>query len=249
MEWKISKTNSLGVEDLRSQFLAENNFQFIHNKCHEYGWADVYLFASGNQSLGYGAVWGKYRREDRDCIFEFYLKPPFREFADEIFNGLITISKPQWIECQSNDLLLSSLFFGNAVDIHAEAVLFAECYTSSLRLSGTSFRKNSAPDHPAGSGEYVLEHNGEAVASGGFLMNYNFPYADIYMDVKEDFRKQGFGSFIIQELKKEIYHAGRVPAARCNIRNLASKRALLKAGFTICGLLLAGKAGTMENGS
>jgi RimJ/RimL family protein N-acetyltransferase len=41
-------------------------------------------------------------------------------------------------------------------------------------------------------------------------------------------------------LKKEIYRMGRVPAARCNISNRASKATLLKAGFTPCGFRLKG---------
>ena len=72
------------------------------------------------------------------------------------------------------------------------------------------------------------------------MLNYNIPYADIYYEVKENFRQKGFGSLIVQELKKEIYLMGRVPAARCNIRNRASKANLLKAGFRVCGFILKG---------
>ncbi|HEY8896859.1 MAG TPA: GNAT family N-acetyltransferase, partial [Niastella sp.] len=70
---------------------------------------------------------------------------------------------------------------------------------------------------------------------------YNFPYADIYMDVKENCRQQGLGSLIVQELKKEIYRIGRVPAARCGISNNASKATLIKAGLRPCGFRLKGE--------
>ena len=72
------------------------------------------------------------------------------------------------------------------------------------------------------------------------MLNYNIPYADIYMEVKEEFRRHGFGALMVQELKKEIYLLGRLPAARCNINNLASKGSILKAGFKICGYRLVG---------
>jgi predicted GNAT family acetyltransferase len=72
------------------------------------------------------------------------------------------------------------------------------------------------------------------------MLNYNFPYADIYMDVKENYRKKGFGSLMVQELKKEIYCMGRVPAARCNVSNYASKSTLIRAGFIPCGHRLKG---------
>jgi RimJ/RimL family protein N-acetyltransferase len=79
------------------------------------------------------------------------------------------------------------------------------------------------------------------MATGGFMLNYNHPFADIYMDVKEEFRQRGLGSLMVQELKKEIYKAHRVPAARCNIKNTISRATLIKAGFRLCGYLLEGK--------
>jgi hypothetical protein len=73
-----------------------------------------------------------------------------------------------------------------------------------------------------------LEHTGQIVASGGYVRNYNFPYIDMYYEVKEDHRKKGFGSLFTQELKREAYRLKRVPAARCNVKNNASKATLLK---------------------
>ena len=61
------------------------------------------------------------------------------------------------------------------------------------------------------------------------------------MEVKEGHRGKGMGSYILQEIKKECYLAGRIPAARCNIKNAASKATLLKAGFKVCGYMLIGE--------
>ena len=41
---------------------------------------------------------------------------------------------------------------------------------------------------------------------------------DLYTEVREDCCGRGFGSFLLLELKKECYLAGRVPAARCDLR-------------------------------
>ena len=73
------------------------------------------------------------------------------------------------------------------------------------------------------------------------MLNYNFPYADIYMEVKENYRGRGYCGLIVQELKKLVYAQGRVPAARCNIKNQLSKSCLQKAGFKPCGFLLKGE--------
>jgi GNAT superfamily N-acetyltransferase len=61
------------------------------------------------------------------------------------------------------------------------------------------------------------------------------------MEVHQDFRRQGIGSFILQEIKKECYRAGRVPAARCNLSNDASKATLIRAGLAIAGNMITGE--------
>ncbi|MEJ0028860.1 MAG: hypothetical protein WDO15_00045 [Bacteroidota bacterium] len=58
-----------------------------------YGWADTWLFTKGGSVAGYGAVWGKDKREDRDSIMEFYLEPAFRKDAHEIFANLIEVTR------------------------------------------------------------------------------------------------------------------------------------------------------------
>jgi RimJ/RimL family protein N-acetyltransferase len=241
MEIKIIKIELEEIRAFRILFLHENGFQFIHNKCHDYGWADTYLFLLDGIKVGYGAIWGQSKREDRDAIFEFYVIKPFRKFSNFIFPELYSIPGVTCIECQSNDLLLSSMLYEYSQNINAEAILFEDHFQTNFEIPGVSFRKVPAGDNPGhDSGEYILERNGEVVATGGFMLNYNIPYADIYYEVKENFRQKGFGSLIVQELKKEIYLKGRIPAARCNISNLASKANLLKAGFGICGFMLKG---------
>ena len=90
-------------------------------------------------------------------------------------------------------------------------------------------------------GDYVIELNNEVVATGGFLLHYNMPFADLYMEVKKEHRRKGLGSFVIQEIKKQCYLAGRVPAARTGMDNIASRATLIKAGLTIAGFILLGE--------
>lgn len=241
METKIVKTGLAEIKELRVLFLQENNFQFIYNKCHDYGWADTYLFMIKGEKAGYGAVWGQSRREDRDAIFEFYLVPSYRKFAEIIFSKFQEASGAIYIECQSNDWLLSSMLYEFCENINAEAILFEDGFQSNLTIPATVFRQKTAEDKTSDDmGDYLLLQNGEIVADGGLMLNYNIPFADVYMKVNENFRQQGFGSLIVQELKKEAYLMGRVPAARCNIRNHISKSTLQKAGFKVCGFIVLG---------
>ncbi len=248
MKFNVRKIELPAILPLRQLFLQECNFQIRYNACHERGWTDSYLLTSGESPVGYGAIKGQ-EIADRDTIFEFYLIPPFRKYAGEFFLELIAASGARFIECQSNDFLLTSMLYEFAQNINSEVVLFADQAVTTHTIPGVVFRRRTENDmifehklEPAG--EYVLEWNGEIVTTGGFMLHYNMPFADLYMEVKESFRRKGLGSFILQELKQACYLAGRVPAARCNIQNKASRAALLKAGLRVCGFMLKGKIKT-----
>ncbi|MDR3714462.1 MAG: GNAT family N-acetyltransferase [Puia sp.] len=237
MEAEIHKVPLHEIQDLRDLSLRENNFQFVHDKCHGAGWADTYLFSMANEPVGYGSVWGKDDRKARDTIFEFYLLRSYRKFANMIFPKFRIISGAGFMECQTNNKLQSEMVFAYTRNIYAEAILFEDGFQTGLSIPGTSFKKHADGNGP----EYVLEQAGQIVASGGYVRNYNFPYIDMYYEVGEDYRRKGFGSLFTQELKKEAYRLKRVPAARCNVKNDASKATLLRAGMKVCGHMLIGE--------
>jgi len=238
MEAEVHKVPLHEIQDLRDLSLRENNFQFVHDKCHGAGWADTYIFSMGKDTAGYGSVWGKDDRKARDTIFEFYLLKSYRKFAQIIFPEFRVISGVDFLECQTNNMLQSEMMFEYARNIYAEAILFEDSFQTEISIPDTSFKRNSSNNEGP---EYVLEHAGQIVASGGYVRNYNFPYIDMYYEVKEDHRKKGFGSLFTQELKREAYRLKRVPAARCNIKNNASKATLLRAGMKVCGHMLIGE--------
>lgn len=237
----IIKTDLESIHPFRVMFLHENNFQFVCDKCHYYGWSSDYLFKINDTIIGYGCVWGTDKREDRDTIFEFFLLPPYRNIATPVFKAFIAATNAIYIECQSNDLFFSSMCYEFSAQIVPEALLFEERVETHLHIDGVTLGRKAYDDsNPAHHGGFFLEYNGEEVAEGGHLSNYNKPYSDIYMDVKEGHRGKGYGSLIVQELKKDVYKIGRVPAARCGTNNAASKATLLKAGFKVCGARLKG---------
>lgn len=237
----IIETNLESIQPFRVMFLHENNFQFVCDKCHYYGWSTDYLFKIEDIVIGYGCVWGTDNREDRDTIFEFFLLPPYRNIATHVFKMFVVATKAIYIECQSNDRLLSSMCYEFSSQIVPEALLFEEHVETHLHIGGVTFDRKPYDDSTtADHGGFFLSFNGEVVAEGGHLSNYNKPYSDIYMEVKEGHRGKGYGVLLVQELKKAVYQFGRVPAARCNPANEASKATLLKAGFSVCGARLKG---------
>ena len=230
---------------LRDLFLQENKIQIRYNARHERGWTDSYHLTIDGILVGYGAIAGKNNFTDRDALFEFFVIPTYRHLSSALFAELLKASHPKYIECQSNLFLLSSMLFEFSKNISSDVILFADSVITQLSFPDRIFRRLHIADvipkqKRASVGEYILVKDGEIIATGGFLLHYNLPYADIYMEVYAPHRRKGYGSFIVQELKKACYAAGRIPAARCNINNPNSKSTLIKAGFVPCGYMLTG---------
>jgi GNAT superfamily N-acetyltransferase len=245
MTLKAFKTELPEILALRNLFLQENNFQLRYNACHERGWTDSYMLTLQGERIGYGAVRGQEKHSDRDTIFEFYLLPSYRDIISLGFDELLRCSKASWIECQSNDKILTPLLFEFGQNINSPVILFEDNIKTTMRLEHLVFRKRKQGDlmfkhQVEPMGDYVLARGDEILATGGFLLHYNKPFADLYMEVREDWRRQGLGSLLIQEVKRECYLAGRVPAARCNMENMASRATLLKGGLRIAGYMLLG---------
>ena len=159
---------------------------------------------------------------DRDALFELYLEKPYRKFSSEIFHALKASARFTYIETQSNEAFLTSLLYEFGRDIYSDVILFEAGPPTQMEMPDLLFRKRRSQEVVFGHANqdpasYVLEKEGEVVADGGFLPHYNEPFADLYMEVREDKRRQGYGSFIIQKLQKVCYAAERIPAARCNL--------------------------------
>jgi GNAT superfamily N-acetyltransferase len=242
------KSELQNIQPLRALFLQETNFQIRYNACHERGWTDSYLLTIDGTEVGYASIKGQ-KIPARDSVFEFFVIPAFRKLASLLFSQLLAASRARYIECQSNDVLLTSMLYEFARNINANVVLFEDHAVTHHAIPGAVVRRRRDSDllfdhkvEPAG--DYVLARKREIVATGGFMLHYNRPFADLYMEVREDCRGRGFGSFLLQELKKECYLAGRVPAARCDLRNTASRETLIKAGLRPCGFMLIGPIAT-----
>jgi GNAT superfamily N-acetyltransferase len=233
------------INYLRALYLQETNFQIRFDSCHWRGWSDEYLLMLDGVAVGYGSIKGKDDLKGRDTVFEFYVVPPFRTRSRELFTALLASSHATHIECQSNDRILSPLLSECARDINSHVVLFEDHVVTHLEIPGAVARRRREDDKPFDHtheplGDFVVEVDREIVATGGFLTHYNPPFADLYMEVREDRRRRGFGTLVLQEAKKACYLAGRIPAARTNINNLASRATLTKAGLRVSGFILIG---------
>jgi GNAT superfamily N-acetyltransferase len=234
------------LAQMRELYRREMNCQIIHDSFARRGLSDPYVARIDGAIAGYVAVSNKY---DKGRLNEFYLLPEYRGSVAEIFRELLVTSGATHIEAQTNALLLDTMIRQFGTNIFTEKILFDEGTTTHMPTPcGGVFRKRTEAD---GRGQFeqegealadwIVEANGEIVAAGGFLTHYNPPYGDVFMEVAESARRQGFGSYIVQEIKTVCYQAGKKPAARCNVANIASRKTLEKAGMRVCGELLVGE--------
>lgn len=246
MPIEIRRVDLTEIQYLRQLFLQENNVQIRYHACHERGWSDCWLILADGIPAGYGSVKGRDDLIDRDAIFEFYLLPERRMQADDYFTELVRVSRAAWVESQTNVPLLTGLAMRHAGQISGGPILFADHFVSRLHQPDLRLRRREKDEavyglHDRDLGDFVVEKDEQAVASGGFLLHYNLPFADLHMAVAEGHRRHGYGSWLVQELKRECYRAGRVPAARCQPGNLASRRTLLAAGMRENGRMITGQ--------
>ena len=238
------------ILSMRQQHLAEMNCQIRYNACHERGWTDSWLLFANDQLAGYGSIKGR-EIKDRDSVFEFFVLEPHRKYSREMFCELVNKACAQFVECQSNDRALTNLLLEFSSSVSADVVLFEDHVATELQFPGGTVRPRREGEavfehHVEPDGDYVLDVGSEVIATGGFMLHYNKPFADLYMEVREDRRKRGAGSFLLQEVKKACYSVGRVPAARTGINNLASRATLTKAGLRPCGFMLIGALDRMR---
>jgi GNAT superfamily N-acetyltransferase len=231
---------------LRDLYRHEMKCQTVLDSWHGRGWTDSYVLRADGRIAGYGLV-GGVRAENKEIVTEFYVLPHLRDRALPLFRRFAEVSRAKSIEVQTNDTLLSFMLYDCAEKIDSRLIPFHEGVTTTLFLQGVIFRRVDEGDRERivsqgldADAEWMLEADATAIATGGLLCHYNVPYGDIFMGVAEPPRRRGFGSYLIQELKKVCYESGRIPAARCNVSNLASRATLQRAGMIPCARVLTG---------
>jgi GNAT superfamily N-acetyltransferase len=234
------------IADMREEYRREMACQIVHNSWHARGFTTSYLLRLDGEVAGYGSVGGA-PRDPKDTLKEFYLHPRFRGSALAIFRELIDASGARMIEAQTNDALLLLMLLDCTVEVSSPTILFADGLTTRLDAAGSVFRRLSDAEREGAfphthedAGEYGLVREGEIVATGGLTFHYNPPYADLYMEVAAPHQRNGFGSYLVQELKRVCYELGCIPAARCGDGNAASRLTLQRAGMFPCGRIVQG---------
>ncbi len=230
------------IEDLRRSHRAEAGCQIVRDSILPRGLAQPFLLDLEGERVGYAGVWTEHFP---GRVMEFYLVPAARPHGDVFCRALLKTSGAVAMEAQTNLPLIHGLLLRFARDLQVEKLLFEEGPTpfdgELAPAPGVHFRSRREDDEGP-EGQWVLEReaNGLVVAAGGFMMHYNPPYCDIYMEVIVEERLRGDGGYIVQELRREARAQGLIPAARCDPVNKGSRGALRKGGLVECGRIVTG---------
>ena len=232
---------------LRNEYREEMRCQIIHDSIHQRpGWTQEYALDLDGMLAGYGsvAIGGPWKEEH--VLYEFYVSNENRQRIFDLFAALQKECGARKVETQTNDPFLSVMTYTFSQTVRADAILFEDQCETRLAQDATIFRARDERDveellgleldDTAG---WVITQDGEIAGAGGVLYHYNPPYGDVYMKIAERFRGKGLGAFLVQELKRACRAAGKTPAARCNVNNVASRKTLQKAGFVPCGNLIS----------
>jgi hypothetical protein len=236
------------VLPLRVRYRQEMNCQIVHDSIHRRdGWTVTYILNVDGVTAGFGSIALAGPWKDKPSIFEFYVLPEHRAHSFELFEALLTASNARFMEIQSSDILLAVMLHTYARDIWSEKIVFRDAITTALPANGVTVQQLTSDQETwnaiaqrQGGAEYQLVLDGATVATGGLMFHYNVPYADIYMETVERFRLHGFGSYLVQELKRCAYALGSIPCARSNPGNVASRETLQKAGLVPFAHILNG---------
>ena len=232
---------------MREAYRAAMGCQVVHDSFHERGFTDSWLLKVDGEVVGYASVAGD-PHPPRETLKELYVVPKHRRALLPLVRTLITVARPRWIEAQTNDPFLREALFDAAATVTTNRVLFDDGGTTRLAAPGVRLRQISTEERSSvfehtlvPVGDWVLDRDGQVVATGGLLFHYNPPFGDIHMEVAAPYRRRGYGAYLVQELKRICYAMDRVPAARCNVENVASRRTLERAGMVVCGHIVRGE--------
>ena len=236
------------VLPLRTRYRQEMNCQIVKDSIHtRAGWAMTYALGLDDTLVGFGTVAIAGPWTGKPTILEFYVLQEHRAHAFDLFEAFVDASGARLMEIQSNDALPAMMLHTYARDIVSEAVVFRDGFTTALQAHGAVLQPVTSDEEVRaaiaerqGGPEFLLHVDGKPAGKGGILFHYNPPYGDVYMDIEESFRGRGFGSYLVQELKRQAYQIGAIPAARCNRDNRPSRKTLQKAGFVPYAHILNG---------
>jgi RimJ/RimL family protein N-acetyltransferase len=187
-------------------------------------------------------------------LVEYYVRPSYFVHVDTIFGVILMERSIQTVYCKSFDHLLLSCCLDVQQKTESVGYLFRDYEKRPLPATFDKITTRLATkadeayineineeifDHPHEITEVIENENmlifqqEEAVIGFGIFQRTvaGRPEFDIGMLVNREFRRQGYGTFILRYLMNYCEEHGYRPTAGCAIDNLASRRCLERVGY------------------
>jgi GNAT superfamily N-acetyltransferase len=251
------------VQRLRELFQREVNDIFLTERGFWWGWYEAHLIRCQGRAIGYGLVEVE---TDYRQLMEFYLLPVYRPDARAVQEQVLRQLSVTHMQTDTRREFQTLLFYDFCEQITAHDLFFRDRFSTHCEFPGLTFRRAANGDsaalfpvlHGPGGAPFEMESEEElrewissglrwllldgaaVVGVGALFEDFNRPFAEVGMMVSPPFRRRGYGTFILQELKKECYRIGLTPASRCAWDNEASRRSHDRSGFLLSGRQLLG---------
>ena len=192
-------------------------------------------------------------------LLRFYVKDEFRDQAQKLFHWLVSGHQISSAIVSTIEPLYFSLCLDIQKGVVPRHYLFRDFkqVPISAAFAGYSFRKAEQQeladiarfyhDNAEGPGDwiepfvqkrltrgelFVCTEQERVIATGECILSRRQPpYADLGMIVAQAYRGRGLGTCMLLRLKVRCYEAGWRPICSCAVENVASKKAIEKAGF------------------
>lgn len=244
---KFQKTTLNEIEKLRNDYLDsiyEEQELFIELQIQL---GEPYLIYENEQLIGYFI-------KNESIILEYYLKMDFLTKVNLVFGVLIDKFKIKEAYCKSFD----SAFLKACITLHKSLQIIGVLYRDfSLveignpgKINAIELAKMSDLNVVSKYKDEIFENDEEIISTiqnkGLWLFKNNTDLIgyglcqsafkgrnsyDIGMSVLPEYRKKGYGAFILNYLKEYCLNKGWQPTCGCDINNVASQKTIEKIGF------------------
>ncbi|NRB48766.1 MAG: GNAT family N-acetyltransferase [Saprospiraceae bacterium] len=211
--------------------------------------AQAYFLQVGNQRLGYCCI------DEKNRLLQLFLLSPFKARAMEIIQTMIDSGLIVGAQLSSSTptALNACLFHTTNISTHTfcfehtnESIDFEERLALELVSEEeipaikAFLKKEVGMEDTFGYTENLVNRkeifrakqgNTIVATSECRLSDTQSEYADLGMIVNQDFRGQGFATEILQWQVNRVLKLGRKPICSTTIDNIASQKAIKKAGF------------------
>lgn len=221
-------------------------WQHFRNSATHYG-----IYAKGSEPIGYACV------NEQGQLLQFYLTPAHYNQGPEVLETFIHVHDVKQGIVGTNNLIYFSMASHLAQQLSIHTYLFRDYTTAAVAEKPEELRKCTTEDLSAivdfchysigapkawlknyvggliDKGEvFVLAAGETIIGTCEVRENVAMPtYVDIGMIVSPDYRKQGYGTYLLSLAKSIAIKQGKTPICSCEKGNIGSLKSIQNCGF------------------